>query len=236
MTEKNLYQRLLAIQSEIDGIEKAGTNESQGYKFLRAVDVTKVVRTLLVKHGVYVATGLRQMQHPQVIDRPNKSAFILATVDGTMTFVNVDVPTETLVIDITGSGGAFGEDKGAYKAITGAIKYGLRAAFLIPDEADDPEVTVTDTVVVPPPPIFIPTVVNHTTNLASDKQKAMVRAEARKQGLEGENLRAFMLLTTGKQSSKQLEIGDIDILLMKLGDAELVNDFATATIGEEVSL
>ena len=73
--------------------------------------------------------------------------------------------------------------------------------------------------------------------MATDKQKAMVRAEARKltPPLDGEAFRQFVYFVTGKHSSKDLEIGDIDKILLKFKETGLVEEFATATYGEASS-
>ena len=238
---ENLFKRLLAVQADIDAIEKGGKNESQGYAFVRAADVASTVRKALLKQGVYCATSVHAVGDPLVIERANKSPIIYANVTGTMTFVNVDEPTERITVNITGHGMAYGEDKGIYKAITGAIKYGLRTAFLIPDEKMDPE--IDEVAPAAPTPLLVgqqPVPRPEAPKLASmatDKQKAMVRAEARKLAtpLDGEAFRQFVAFVTGKHSSKDLEIGDIDAILLKFKNAELVEEFATATYGEAAS-
>lgn len=247
-TEPNLYQRLLAVQADIDAVEKGGTNTAQGYDYVRATDVASAVRKALIKHGVYCSTSLNSDRVPIVIERPNKSPIIYATVDGVMNFINVDDPNERTAVSIVGHGLNYGGDKGIYAAITGAIKYGLRTAFLIPDENDPevPEVEITH--IVPgnlaPATTVLPVLVGQpptpradepkVASMATDRQKAMIRAEARKVGLDGDAFKAFVAMTTGKTTSKDLEIGDIDIVLTKIKDAELVEQFATATYGESL--
>jgi hypothetical protein len=260
MSELNLFQRLLAVQADIDRVEKGGTNETQGYAFVRASDVASAVRKAMIAHGVYCSTSITSTQDVRVIDRPNKSPILYAELNGEMTFINVDDPKDQLTVGIAGHGMAYGEDKGIYKAITGAIKYGLRTAFLIPDDSD-PEaekpaissgfisalpltrkdvglpfpdhagMSVDEVPLIGQKPVSRPETPK-LASMATDRQKALLRAKGREVGLEGDAFKAFVAMTTGKTTSKDLEIGDVDRVLLKFADKELVEQFATATYGE----
>jgi hypothetical protein len=61
----------------------------------------------------------------------------LTTIKLSYEFINVDNPSEKLAGSFEGCGSDKG-DKGAYKAITGALKYALTSTFLI-ETGDDPE-------------------------------------------------------------------------------------------------
>ena len=229
--------RLALAVDMIDGIDKKGRNEAQGYDFLRAVDVTRAVREVLVNVGVYAAVSIDR-QTTTIIPRDTKPPLILSDVEGAITFHNTAAPGESITIRAAGQGADYGGDKATPKAITSLIKYALRSAFLIPDETTDPENDAVEqplaapadrpaaAVTAPPRPEPAPA-------LASDTMKAKLRVEARKVGLDGPAFKAFMVAVTGKASSKELTIGDIDRALAKLRDSELVAEFATATYGEQ---
>ncbi len=258
--------RLALAVDMIDGIDKKGRNEAQGYDFLRAVDVTRAVREVLVNVGVYAAVSIDR-QTTTIIPRDTKPPLILSDVEGAITFHNTATPGESITIRAAGQGADYGGDKATPKAITSLIKYALRSAFLIPDETTDPE---NDSAEHPPvvsaeqpplrtaerpvtgrtaaPPISarpphdqmidgparpVPPRPEPAPALASDTMKAKLRVEARKVGLDGPAFKAFMVAVTGKASSKELTIGDIDRALAKLKDSELVAEFATATYGEQ---
>jgi len=71
---------------------------------------------------------------------------------------------------------------------------------------------------------------------ATDKQKKLIRARARERGVEtDEQLKAFMIFVTGKYSSTQLTMDDVDVILSRLDDEELVRDVVEARIGEKVA-
>lgn len=227
--------RLALAVDLIDGIDKRGRNDAQGYDFIRAVDVTRVVRDVLVNVGVYAAVSIDR-QTTTIIPRDTKPPVILSDVEGTLTFYNTATPSESITIRAVGQGADYGGDKATPKAVTSLIKYGLRAAFLIPDETDPENDSAEQPPVAPASQSPAPPAQPRPTPppaLASDTMKAKLRVEARKVGLDGPAFKAFMVAVTGKASSKELTIGDIDRALAKLKDAELVTEFATATYGEQ---
>lgn len=129
-----LALRLLHIMAAIDAVAKSKRNEAQGYNYVPAAAVAHAVREECVKQGVLLIPSVRRTGRWEFQGR--NGVIGVATVD--MTITAFDVATgATISWDTLGDGMDTG-DKGIYKAMTGALKYGLRNAFLIPDE-DDPE-------------------------------------------------------------------------------------------------
>jgi len=138
----NLQQRMLMVMHRIGYIPKEGTGpEAMGsYKFARVEHVKDAVREECVRAGVMVHVSL-DGRDVQLIDGTARDGqarrSVLATVWGTMAFVNVDVPEDREAVSIHGQG-IDTQDKAISKATTSAVKYGLINAFTIPT-GDDPD-------------------------------------------------------------------------------------------------
>lgn len=148
----NLDQRMLRVMQRIGFIPKEGTGpESQGsYRFARVEHIKDAVRDALGENGimVYASFDGREVQVISGQTRDgNPRTSILATVWGSLTFVNVDDPSQHRTIAIHGQG-IDSQDKAIAKATTSADKYGLLNAFQIPT-GDDPDAEGED---VPTPP------------------------------------------------------------------------------------
>lgn len=131
-----LKEKLHAVYDLIDHIDKLGENTQQHYDYARAADVTRAVRKELFAQRVYAEINYDFYGPAFTIARakdPN-APFAAVLVKCSLVFHDLDSPEE-----LTGSGlggGADTGDKSVYKAQTGALKYALKNAFLIPDEAD----------------------------------------------------------------------------------------------------
>ncbi len=133
MSDKKLASKLAEIMGEIGRITKGGTNSAQGYKYVMASQVADAVREKLAAHNVIMLpVGADVVESGRT---PSEKQSLL-TIRFTWRFVDGD-SGETLDFQSIGTGADSG-DKAAYKATTGAIKYALLTAFLIPT-GDDPE-------------------------------------------------------------------------------------------------
>ena len=131
---KTLVQKLAEIVSVIDHVEKSGRNEFQKYNYVKAADVAWVVRKALCERNIYLVADTVFIRNYEIPAREG----VMQAVDVTMefSFHDGDDPTAApIVLHSYGTGTDKG-DKAVYKAQTGALKYGLRHAFLIPDESD----------------------------------------------------------------------------------------------------
>ena len=142
MADKNIYQRMSAITSEISTVAKNLSVDSGkiSYKAVSEADVLAAVKPIEAKHGVY-----SYPYHRTIVDSgemvsstkygERKQVFMrVATV---YRFVNVDKPDEH--IDITTYGdGVDTQDKAPGKAMTYGDKYALLKAYKI-QTGDDPD-------------------------------------------------------------------------------------------------
>jgi hypothetical protein len=236
-----LAAKLVKVMAAIDKIDKSGHNDAQGYDYLEATEVNRVVRNELVKLNVLFLPDLEYI-NTRVIERPNKSPLILVDIQGRGRFIDGDDGAE-LSFGVVGAGGDFGGDKGVYKAITGLTKAAMRSAFLIPDKSD-PEVPVVEPDVLSVAEAQ-PVAQADPAAMATDTQRRHLRASVREAFARVRNIdesmpdaqynaafKAYVTLTTGKTSSKDLTVADYNRALARLAEDEWVAEFAEATYPE----
>jgi ERF superfamily len=135
-----LREKLHNVYTAISHVEKAGHNQLQNYDYVRSADVMHAIRKALVAQRVYAEINFNFVGEPYTIARAKTPAapFSAVNVQAFVMFRDLD-SLETLTASGLGTGADVG-DKAAYKAQTGALKYALKNAFLVPDEAGmDPE-------------------------------------------------------------------------------------------------
>jgi hypothetical protein len=129
----SLAAKISMVMQAIEYVNKGGTNTAQGYKFVQATDVAKIVRHELGKLNVAMIPAKVEVAASGLTPKGTQS---LLTVVYTWRLIDGD-SGETLEFQSIGTGADSG-DKAAYKAATGALKYALLTTFLIPT-GDDPE-------------------------------------------------------------------------------------------------
>lgn len=131
-----LAKKLAEVMAAIDHVEKSGRNESQKYNYVKAADVAHAVRGKLAEKKIVMMPVMVQADnHAYQVDKDGIVRHWNQT-DVTVTYRFIDGESgETLDIQSCGTGLDTG-DKASYKSLTGALKYALRMAFLIPDESD----------------------------------------------------------------------------------------------------
>jgi len=120
---------------EVKYIEKRGYNKFHKYKYATESDVAEKVREALSEQNVIMLPDIVEHSTREHKNRSGNSEYI-ATVKVKFTFLDGD-SGESLEIHSVGEGQDTG-DKAIYKALTGAQKYALMKAFMIPT-GDDPE-------------------------------------------------------------------------------------------------
>ena len=145
MTEKNLniYQRISAIQAEVKKIDKSATVSSGGGGSYAAVthdDVTKMLRPLMVKHGVIsraipitgsfnvVPTGVSWGKSGRELMQI-RACFIIE-------YINIDNPDERIDMPVWAFADDIG-DKGPGKVLSYAQKYADLKMFRLQTGEDD---------------------------------------------------------------------------------------------------
>lgn len=124
---------------KIENVPKNGYNAFHKYHYTMESDLVKAIRPHLAKAGIMIVPST--MVH---------------TKDGELTIIEVNYEitdgANSIMVPSIGYGSDKG-DKGAYKAMTGSLKYALMKAFLI-DTGDDPEGdTKTDERAASAPPV-----------------------------------------------------------------------------------
>ncbi len=133
--EKSLTEKLLEIVNAVKKIPKTGYNNYHKYHYVQESDLLEVVKTELIKQGIYLTTSITSISRTDHAKGDGKFDH-LTTIQAEYTFVDVKSGEK---IAICGAGeGADSLDKGVYKANTGAFKYFLMRNFLI-STGDDPE-------------------------------------------------------------------------------------------------
>ncbi|MBT2215871.1 ERF family protein [Virgibacillus dakarensis] len=135
MSEKTLVKKLVKVMKEVQYIEKRGFNKFNNYKYATESDVAEKVREVLAEQNVIMLPDVTEHTTREHVNRKGNTEYI-ATVKVKFTFIDGD-SGEELSIHSAGEGQDAG-DKAVYKAITGAQKYALMKAFMIPT-GDDPE-------------------------------------------------------------------------------------------------
>jgi hypothetical protein len=133
--EPTLIDKIGMCMAAITGVAKRGQNKAQEYRYQRATDVTIEVREEFIKHGLVLTTSTRNLRSTIIDKGGGKTPAIYVEIDCEFTITD---GKDAITFDGVGAGIDSG-DKGVYKAITGALKYGLRTLLLIPDEEYDPE-------------------------------------------------------------------------------------------------
>ena len=139
MSDKTIHDKILAVMAAVPNVEKTGRNEFHKYDYVEAQEITRLIRTAMVKEGLTVRPNC--IEHELM---PSPKEGFTARVLMTYTFYDCADPDSHFCIGpIPGEGWDKG-DKATPKALTNAFKYALIQGFAIP-AGDDPEAdTKTD--------------------------------------------------------------------------------------------
>ena len=133
--KKNLAIKMLGIMKEVEYIQKTGFNSFHKYKYATESDITSSFSKAMLNNNVFMFTSIIERNCEAYKTRGNKEAFLI-TVKLEITFIDAD-SGESYTGTFFGDG-SDSDDKGIYKAITGAQKYALMKTFLV-ETGDDPE-------------------------------------------------------------------------------------------------
>ena len=135
----NIYEKLLAITSEISTIAKnLEVKYGQGtYKAVGEADVLRPVKELEKKYGIYSYPKSRQVIDRGTITNSKGTNSLFMRVETEYCFVNIEKPEEQVSVFTYGDG-VDTQDKAPGKAMTYADKYALLKAYKIVT-GDDPD-------------------------------------------------------------------------------------------------
>lgn len=121
-----LASKLVQILDTMGSVNKSGHNKHQNYHYATENDILETIRPELVKHKIFIFFSVEEVTKEDHI----------TTVRVKYTFV--DGSTGEEFVTYSAGQGADKQDKGIYKAITGAHKYMFMKNFLM-ETNDDPE-------------------------------------------------------------------------------------------------
>lgn len=133
--KKTLTSKLVEVMRQVKYIKKTGYNEFNRYKYATEAEVSEKVREVLAEQNVILIPSMKSHSVREHTNRKGHIEYIV-TVEVEFTFIDGDTG-ESISFTVFGEGQDPG-DKATYKAFTGAQKYALMKAFIIPTE-DDPE-------------------------------------------------------------------------------------------------
>lgn len=135
-TIPGIYKKLHAIMSEANYIQKDKENPHFKYTYASEAAIKETLHGLFVKHKVVPTFSTCNQQATEIGRTSKGDPKFRTTLDLSYRFF--DIEDGSLVEGTMCGAGVDGEDKGTYKAITGALKYCLTSQFIIPT-GDDPE-------------------------------------------------------------------------------------------------
>lgn len=135
----NIFQKMLAIQSELESVSKNLNvkSGSQTYKAVSERDVLDAVKKMEEKHGVYSYCYDREIVMTQETTSKSGAVNFWQRLRCKYRFVNIENPQE-FIETVTYADGVDTMDKGSGKAMTYADKYALMKAYKI-STGDDPD-------------------------------------------------------------------------------------------------
>lgn len=126
----NIYQKISAVMGEVAKIHKTGYNSFNKYEYATEEDVLRDLRRALIKYKLIILSSVIEEKMIESITTLKIEYKIIDTED-------ISNP-----IVVYGVGyGSDKQDKGGYKAMTGALKYFLLKTFLLPSGTDPEEQT-----------------------------------------------------------------------------------------------
>lgn len=128
---KGIHTKLNLIMADIGVLKKDKKNEHFKYSYLSEEAIKKAVQPLLVKHGVNFQLDIKEVHH-----EGNRTTVLT-------NYLFTDIETGESVEGEFAGVGVDNQDKGIWKALTGALKYILTSTFLIPT-GDDVEAASVD--------------------------------------------------------------------------------------------
>lgn len=150
-TNMNIYQKMLAIVSELGYVAKnlsvkAG---SESYKAVGETDVLEAIKPLEAKYGIFSYAFERKVLESEVLRKTTITEYEtkkitdekishFMRIETTFRFVNCDNPCDFIDIKTYGDG-LDNQDKAPGKAMTYSDKYALLKAYKI-TTGDDPDV------------------------------------------------------------------------------------------------
>lgn len=132
-----LQKAKLAVMKQVGYVQKSARMQGGGgnYTYARESDFIAAIRPAMIEAGLTLVPSATEVIHHEVFTTSGNKTSHRVIVRRVFKLVHESGEQEE--IDGIGEGTDFG-DKASYKAMTGALKYALRQAFLI-ETGDDPD-------------------------------------------------------------------------------------------------
>lgn len=143
---KTVYEKILAVMSAVNYLNKDGfveTGKGKGYKALTDEKVLAAVRPALVAAGlVILPVKMEQQRTDEQVKAYDGSTKTNRITDVSVTYriINVEDPKDYVEVVSAGTG-VDTQDKGIGKAMTYAKKYAILNSFLIPSGEDTDQIS-----------------------------------------------------------------------------------------------
>lgn len=143
---KTVYEKILAVMSAVNYLNKDGfveTGKGKGYKALTDEKVLAAVRPALVAAGlVMLPVKMEQQRTDEQVKAYDGSTKTNRITDVSVTYRIINVSNPDDFVEVVSSGtGVDTQDKGIGKAMTYAKKYAILNSFLIPSGEDTDQIS-----------------------------------------------------------------------------------------------
>lgn len=139
MNEK-LFQAINEVMGKVGYVQKTGYMKNQNYTYAKEGEFIAAIRPAMVEAGLVMFPSGATNVTSDIYHTTSGTA--MNRVTGIFSFTLAHASGESVTVTAIGEGADAG-DKASYKAMTGAMKYALRQAFVI-ETGDDPDDTPSD--------------------------------------------------------------------------------------------
>lgn len=133
-----LSKKLCAVMGDLKEIEKTGWNDFHKYEYLKETDISNTVRPVLAKHNVFIYSSVVEHTRTPIELQGRNGPLLTFITDIRVSYTFVDGDSGEAMSCVFPGTGIDGQDKGLYKALTGAHKYMLLRTFNLGSD-EDPE-------------------------------------------------------------------------------------------------
>ena len=136
----NVYQRLSEVRKSVEYLKK--DKQGQQFMYVGSADVLAALREKINEAGLILVPEIvnhKVSVYERTNSKGNPTNDYFTELDMTMTWVNIDVPEETVKVSWYAQGVDLAGEKGVGKALTYAEKYFLLKTFNIATDKDDPD-------------------------------------------------------------------------------------------------
>ena len=136
----NVYQRLSEVRKSVEYLKK--DKQGQQFMYVGSADVLAALREKINEAGLILVPEIvnhKVSVYERTNSKGNPTNDYFTELDMTMTWVNIDVPEETVKVSWYAQGVDLAGEKGVGKALTYGEKYFMLKFFNIPTDKDDPD-------------------------------------------------------------------------------------------------